>query len=61
MKLTTFFQGIRDESLVCARCGYCRVDCPTYKVIGWESASPRGRIKIARDIAEHGIQNPKKK
>jgi heterodisulfide reductase subunit D len=59
MKLTTFFQGIRDESLVCARCGYCRVDCPTYKVIGWESASPRGRIKIARDIAEHGIQNPK--
>ncbi|WP_236893142.1 (Fe-S)-binding protein [Desulfoluna limicola] len=38
------------ESLICARCGYCRPVCPVYQCIGWESASPRGKLSIARDI-----------
>lgn len=47
-----FYQGLKEESLVCARCGYCRVECPTYQVIGWESASPRARMSIARELVE---------
>ena len=27
----------------CLRCGYCRAVCPTWKEVGWESASPRGK------------------
>ncbi|MBS3968939.1 MAG: (Fe-S)-binding protein [Clostridia bacterium] len=45
-----FYSNIANETLVCARCGYCRVDCPAYKILGWESSSPRAKIKIARDM-----------
>lgn len=44
---------LEKESLICARCGYCRTDCPTYKVIGWESASPRGKVSLSREIFAH--------
>jgi glycolate oxidase iron-sulfur subunit len=28
----------------CNRCGFCRAVCPSLTELGWESASPRGRI-----------------
>lgn len=43
-----FFTGLSAEAVVCAHCGYCRVACPTYREVGWESCSPRGRIQITR-------------
>lgn len=42
--------NLEKEALICARCGYCRSDCPIYKVVGWESAAPRGKISMAREI-----------
>jgi len=33
----------------CIKCGYCNV-CPTYKIEGWESVSPRGKIQIIEQI-----------
>lgn len=31
----------------CNRCGFCRAVCPSLNQLGWESASPRGRIFLA--------------
>lgn len=36
--------------MICARCGYCRGVCPVYKSVGWESAGPRGKLSIARQV-----------
>ncbi len=46
LKYTT----LENESLVCARCGYCRNVCPIYQTVGWESATPRGKISLARQM-----------
>lgn len=42
--------------LDCVRCSTCREVCPTYLVIGKESATPRGRIALM--LAEHRGQIP---
>ena len=50
----SFFEGIKKEALVCAHCGYCRVGCPIYEQIGWESGSPRAKMSIASKLADSG-------
>jgi len=44
------YSTLENEALICGRCGYCRSACPVYRVVGWESAAPRGKISMARDI-----------
>lgn len=44
------YYTLEKEALICARCGYCRGVCPVYRAVGWESASPRGKLSIARQI-----------
>ena len=44
------YNSLEQEALICARCGYCRGVCPVYQTIGWESATPRGKISIARQV-----------
>ncbi|MDD3364007.1 MAG: (Fe-S)-binding protein [Syntrophomonas sp.] len=44
------YSTLEKEALICGRCGYCRSACPVYQVVGWESAAPRGKISMARDI-----------
>lgn len=52
--LRTFYRGLDTELIVCARCGYCRAVCPTYRGVGWESASPRGRVRLTRFLRDKG-------
>jgi heterodisulfide reductase subunit D len=54
--ITKPFTGMEDEALICGRCGYCRSACPVYNVVGWESATPRGKIAKAKEIFSHGKQ-----
>lgn len=40
----------------CIHCGMCLSECPTYRITGLETESPRGRIHLARAVEEDRIE-----
>jgi len=44
-----FGQSAVWDTFACAKCGYCRADCTQFNVIGWESASPRGKFTFLKE------------
>ncbi len=39
----------------CVHCGFCLAACPTYRVLGEEMDSPRGRIVLMKQALEGGL------
>lgn len=42
--------------LQCMRCGFCLPTCPTYALTNRERSSPRGRVALARAVAEQKLE-----
>ncbi len=41
-----------EDIIKCTRCGRCRALCPINEELGWESTNARGRMLLARALAE---------
>ncbi|MCK5561413.1 MAG: (Fe-S)-binding protein [Thermoplasmata archaeon] len=39
----------------CLQCGYCQSVCPMYDQLGWESASPRGKLFYVKQLTERNF------
>jgi len=43
---------LEEDVYTCASCGYCRFNCPVYKVLGLESATVRGKMLVMKKVLE---------
>jgi glycolate dehydrogenase iron-sulfur subunit len=47
---------LKEEIEKCVRCGTCRSVCPTFRVIGRESASARGKLTLIRSYMNNEFE-----
>ncbi|MGG3469051.1 (Fe-S)-binding protein [Neobacillus pocheonensis] len=56
LAVQNLFEQTYDWTNQCIQCGYCLPACPTYRSMGKESASPRGRINLVKMASEGKIE-----
>jgi glycolate oxidase iron-sulfur subunit len=47
---------LRDEAQRCLRCGLCQIVCPIYNVLGSEQTVARGKVRLARELADGNLK-----
>lgn len=52
---TENLEKVRKAVNVCTMCGFCKSVCPSFKEIGWDAASSRGRITLTYGILNGDI------
>src|SRR5262245_34203734 len=50
--LGSLLEENNEALLTCVHCGLCLPSCPTYRVLGNENDSPRGRLYLMRGLVE---------
>ncbi|MFL6277896.1 MAG: heterodisulfide reductase-related iron-sulfur binding cluster [Blastocatellia bacterium] len=50
--LGSLLEANNDRLLTCVHCGLCLPACPTYRTLGNENDSPRGRVYLMRGVVE---------
>ena len=50
-------EGMARAVTTCVHCGFCLAACPTYKVMGEEMDSPRGRIMLMKQALEGDLRD----
>jgi glycolate oxidase iron-sulfur subunit len=54
--LHSLLEDNSEKLLTCVHCGLCLPSCPTYRALGNENDSPRGRIYLMRGFVEGKIE-----
>jgi glycolate oxidase iron-sulfur subunit len=55
IKLGSLLEESSEKLLTCVHCGLCLPSCPTYRQLGNENDSPRGRVYLMRGVVEGRI------
>jgi glycolate oxidase iron-sulfur subunit len=55
IQLKTALNQESERLLACVHCGLCLPTCPTYRQLGNENDSPRGRLYLMRAVAEERL------
>lgn len=55
-ELASLLEHNSEKLLTCVHCGLCLPSCPTYRELGNENDSPRGRIYLMRGVTEGKIK-----
>jgi Fe-S oxidoreductase len=48
---------ITEDMYTCLQCGYCTSICPMFEQLGWESASPRGKIFYLKQLTQRNFMD----
>jgi Fe-S oxidoreductase len=52
-----FPRSIIKDLDACLQCGYCRDVCPVFEQSPWESASPRGKVYMLKQLDRSGLMD----
>lgn len=51
-----FADNTKENIYHCIKCGLCMAHCPVYKELLVESATPRGKVQLSRELAEGNLE-----